>query len=306
MKHRSLITFLVLAMLIAALSLVAGCSSAADDPELQTEFLAMLEETPTPDAIAAAYDQLAKILPKLEPENKDPMILAYEHYLLKYVNDNVDFTVIDQMAPYFDFSTKSIDPAKIPDEKLAATLTKLMDAGLKLTTSEGMVYPIIDYGSLIDKLQKQMSEALFGLYQLKAVESQQSMSEDNGLVITWGGLALRAAAVEAYIREYKDVELIREEAVWIYRNYINTMLMGMNNTPAFDYETGAYNQEALDAFAAFLQQNQNTTTGWVLEEFFAYLDSIQYKMDYNDSTETKSFYDTCSWLVSEAGKRVFQ
>ena len=120
MKHRFRKTLLMLTLLIATLALVAGCSGAADDPELQTEFLAMLEETPTPDAIAAAYDQLAKILPKLEPENKDPMILAYEHYLLKYVNDNVDFTVIDQMAPYFDFSTKSIDPAKIPDEKLAS------------------------------------------------------------------------------------------------------------------------------------------------------------------------------------------
>lgn len=285
MKHRFLITLLVLTLLIAAMALVTGCSNPADDPELQTEFLAMLEETPSPDSIAAAYDQLVKILPKLEAENKDPMILAYEHYLLKYVNDYVDFTVIDQQA----------------------ILTKMIQAGLKLTTSEGMVYPIIDYTSLSKKLEKQMSEALLGLYQLKAVESEKSMNEDNGLAIPWSELVQRTAAVEAYIITYQDMpQHIQEEAIWIYGNYINTMLMGMNNTPAFDYETGAYNQEALDAFAAFLQQNQNTTTGWVLEEFFAYLDSIQYKMDYNDSTETKSFYDTCSWLVSEAGKRVFQ
>lgn len=164
----------------------------------------------------------------------------------------------------------------------------------------------INYNDWIEKYKQYIDPALLQFYRIMAEEQNSPMSEDTVLKLSWSELAQRTYVIEEFIRENKDYTLIRDDLVWIYGKYINALVMGTNGTPIFDYKTKAFSEEAQNAYAAFINQYPDSTAAWVLKEYFTYLSSIQFTMDYNDKTASKLFFDTCDWLVSEAGKRVYQ
>ncbi|MBR0597219.1 hypothetical protein [Sinanaerobacter chloroacetimidivorans] len=164
----------------------------------------------------------------------------------------------------------------------------------------------VDYSQWADRFEKEVYPSLTDLYRMKASEQSSPMAEDSILKISWEELAQRAYDMETFIGQYQEEHLIKEDATWMYGNYLNALVMGTNGTPIFDYKTHAFSEEAKAAYAAFINKNQGSTTAWVLTEYFTYLDSIGYTMNYNDKVSSKLFFDTCDWLVSEAGKRVYQ
>jgi hypothetical protein len=164
----------------------------------------------------------------------------------------------------------------------------------------------INYDEWVGKYEKHISPPLNGFYQLMAEEQKSPMTDDTALRLSWEELVERAYEIEQFARENKEYEPLRDDLIWIYGNYMNALVMGTNGTPIFDYKTHEFSEEARSAYAAFINKFPDTTTAWALTEYFTYLDSIRYNMDYNDKVSSKLFFDTCDWLVSESGKRVFQ
>ena len=164
----------------------------------------------------------------------------------------------------------------------------------------------INYDEWIEKYERYIDPALTGFYRIMAEEQNSPMAEDTVLRLNWDELAQKTYEIEQFIRENKDYDLLREDLTWIYGNYMNALVMGTNGTPIFDYKTHTFSEEAKTAYAAFINKYPESTVSWALMEYFTYLSSIQFTMDYNDKTSSKLFFDTCDWLASEAGKRVFQ
>ncbi|HVI43059.1 MAG TPA: hypothetical protein VM577_20825 [Anaerovoracaceae bacterium] len=164
----------------------------------------------------------------------------------------------------------------------------------------------INYKEWAKHYDKYIAASSKELYQIKAKEQKSPMAEDTVLQISWEELVQRTYDIEQFIQKYKDQTLISEDAAWIYGNYMNALVMGTNGTPIFDYKTNAFSEEAKTVYASFINKYPDSATAWALTEYFTYLDSIQYTMDYKDKISSKLFFDTCDWLVSESGKRVFQ
>lgn len=170
----------------------------------------------------------------------------------------------------------------------------------------GLNQDAIDYDDWIKKYERYIDPVLLGLYQMMAEEQNSPMAEDTVLKKSWEELAQRTYEIEQFIKENKDYSMIREDLNWIYGYYMNALVMGTNGTPIFDYKTHVFSEKAKTAYAAFINQYPNSTTAWALTEYYTYLNSINFTMDYNDKVSSKLFFDTCDWLVSESGKRVFQ
>lgn len=164
----------------------------------------------------------------------------------------------------------------------------------------------INYKEWLESYEKYISDALKELYDIKTLEQENPIAYDGLMQISWTELAERAYRMEEYISTYKDDKLILEDAEWIYENYITTMVMGTNGTPVFDYKTFEFSQGAKDAYVSLIHQHPDGATTWALKEYFTYLNSINYRMDYNDKVSSKLYFDTCTWLISEAGKRALQ
>ncbi len=187
------------------------------------------------------------------------------------------------------------------DKKYASDMVLHLEHYILGFNQEGIVYE-----EWLDHYDKYISDSVKDLYQIKTKEQKTPFSEDTVLKVSWAELAQRTYDMEQYIQKYKDQKLIAEDATWLYGNYMNALIMGTNGTPIFDFKTYAFSDEAKAAYAAFINKFPDSATAWALTEYFAYLDSIQYSMDYNDKVSSKLFFDTSDWLVSESGKRVFQ
>jgi len=244
---RPLIILLILVLTIGAF---AGCGP--DQEKIQNGFIAILDKPASDETIEEAADYLAQYLPKAGEEHASQMVHQYEHYILGY-------------------------------------------------NQEG-----IDYEEWINRYQKYISPSLMELYEMMAAEQKSPMAEDTVLKLTWEALAQKTYEIEQFVRDNKDYKLIRDDLIWIYGKYMNALVMGTNGTPIFDYKTHAFSESAKTAYASFINKYPDSTTAWALTEYFTYLDSVGYAMDYNDKVTSKLFFDTCDWLVSESGKRVFQ
>lgn len=293
---------LALVLLIAITAI--GCG--ADGEKIQADFTPMVTGASTPETIVAASAYLDKTIGKVDSSIASQMVVAYEDYLIQYLSSDADWTAIGNLYPYWNYDTGQLDAESITTEETKALYDSLIAGGFKFASSEGMVYPVIDYKVFIERYGKKITEALSGLYSIKELESDNPMARDAALVISYDELLGRAHSTEQYIQQYKEDPLTLEHATFIYQNYINTMLLGMNNTPIFDYETHAFSQEAKKAYVDFVNANPNAVTSWMLGEYLTYLGSTDFTMDYTNETQSKVFFDTCTWLVSEAGKKVLE
>lgn len=164
----------------------------------------------------------------------------------------------------------------------------------------------VNYDAWLKKYDSNIAPALTGFYEMMLREQNVPMAEDTVLKLSWDELAQRTYEIEQLIKENRDYSLIKEDLSWIYAYYMNAMLMGTNGTPIFDYRTHDFSDSARSAYAVFIDKYPDSTVAWTLTEYFTYLNSIQFTMDFNDKTASKLFFDTCDWLVTESGKRVFQ
>ena len=164
----------------------------------------------------------------------------------------------------------------------------------------------MDYSDFLERYGSYMTFGLKQLFEIAMQEQDEPIAENAELSVSWSDLCSRALTVENYITENKDYELVKDQAKWYYEYYINAILMGTTSTPLLDYETGQMSEDAKAAYIEFCQDAPETVTAWAINEYFTYLDSIDFTLDYKDASESKVYFDTCTYIVSEAGESVFQ
>ncbi|MDD4390522.1 MAG: hypothetical protein PHW03_06940 [Eubacteriales bacterium] len=171
---------------------------------------------------------------------------------------------------------------------------------------------VMDYSDFAQTYKMYMSDTLYEYYLLKAEEQNTPVIKGGTLQKDFGEIMERALKLEAFIRQEKETlkssqyKLAKEDSVWMYEYYINFMLKGSTVNPVFSYETGEFTQTAKDNYAALANKNPGTVTAWAVEEFFTYLKSVDYNLNYENPVETKVYYDTCTYINSEAGKKVYE
>ncbi|MBQ3107577.1 MAG: hypothetical protein IJC68_03075, partial [Firmicutes bacterium] len=183
---------------------------------------------------------------------------------------------------------------------------ELDEAHLKVVFYEDALRLKVDYEELLEEYGEELTEAVRGLLSLQALAVEEPMMEKAVLQISWEKVLDRAYTAETLLRQFGEEELIRMDALELYKLYLNTLLMGTTNTPVIDYKTGVFSEGAKTIYKDFLLDHPESTVSWVLTEYFTYLEKVGYTVDYTNGAESKVFFDTCDWLVSQAEKRVMQ
>lgn len=289
-------------LLVVFLSACGG-----DKEEIQRKFLDLTGEKATNQTVVTVHDFLQDNLPKLDPEEASHMLMAYEDYLIGYINVDSDQSLPTLLEPYYNSNQKKMEPDQIKDPDTKKAYENLTKADIRCGVQSGQFTLSVNHKALLNEFGKDITPALARLYKLKEVEFAKPAAENAVLKITWEQLADRAYSVEKMIKKYKkDDDLIREDAQWMYENYMSMMLMGLNNSPIFDFKTGKFSKDAEAAYTKFIADHPKSLTAEMLTQYFSYLNKIDYRMNYRNKTQSKQFFDQCGRLVSEAGKRVFE
>jgi hypothetical protein len=295
-------------LLIATLiSFLIFTACGANKEEIQSEFSTMLsQERITSEHIRKTAEFLDENIGKLNEEEATVMVVAYEEYINRFINEYDDEVTLQSLGVYFDYDKGYIDTEKIEVSELKTYYEDIKYGCLMVKYYEEALELRVDYTKLLKKYGEHISDSIYRLYELNADITERPMTENASLLISWEELLDRAFRAESLINDYPEDEIIRENVMWLYKSYLNSLLMGATNTPIFNYSTQEFSEEAKQAYISFITSHPDSTITWMLKEYFTYLNSIDYKLNFNDSTMSKVFFDTCDWLVSEAEKRVLE
>ncbi|WNS42874.1 hypothetical protein [Paenibacillus sp. MMS20-IR301] len=141
---------------------------------------------------------------------------------------------------------------RIKDPGVRKLLEQTWDKGYKLETSEGMYYPVMHYEGF-KVFKPNISKDIAAYIDIMATESNTPSSFDAAIVITWDELIGRAAVMSDFVQKYPKSNrnaAIREELSYT----VPSILLGADNTPAYDYQTNELDPELRRAYDDVLRE----------------------------------------------------
>lgn len=166
---------------------------------------------------------------------------------------------------------------KTKDETLRKVLINLRDSGYRLYTTEGVVFPIIDYTTL-KPYKPYINKDIQAYIDIMVVESEKPAVSDAALVIPWSEVIDRGLTQEAFISAYPksnrtaDVKLkLRFTELSLYYGY--------NNTPLFKYEDNLLDPEVRQAFDKVLKDSDAVSKSALLKKLKSWSDVLESNND---------------------------
>lgn len=215
---------------------------------------------------------------KLPADKADEMILAFEEVQMVYESYYQQLVFNEKYANALNSAASkgmgSDIINRIEDEGLKTLLKEVFNGGYKLVSREGSVYPVIDY-SAYKSYDKFLSPQAAGYIDIMAIESDKPVALDAALTISWDELADRILNMEEFIENCPG--FARSGRIKnINNNYMRFYLVGLNNTPAYDYNTKKYKNEVIESFERLISNNKESKAAGTVNEYLAALESNNY------------------------------
>ncbi len=174
----------------------------------------------------------------------------------------------------------------IKEEDIKNLLQEAFNNGYKLAASEGMYYLEIDYDKMLKDFGGHISDEVAGFLEIMAAEGDKHFASDAALTISLDELANRIVKTEKYIETYPDFAL-SQQVKQFHSWYLKAYLLGLNNTPLFDYQTEKAKDKFLESYETTINSQKGTKLAGIMEEYLALLK----KYDYARSDEIMVFTD---------------
>ncbi|MFC6650992.1 hypothetical protein [Paenibacillus rhizoplanae] len=167
-----------------------------------------------------------------------------ERFSEKLYSDSVQKALWDAQINNDMTYTEILKRVKAP--AVRKLMEEIWDKGYKLETSEGMYYPVMHYEGF-KAFKPYVSKDIAAYIDIMATESNKPSTFDAGIVITWDELIGRAANMSDFVQDYPKsnrTAAIRNELSYT----VPLVLLGSDNTPAYDYDTNALDPELRRAY----------------------------------------------------------
>lgn len=166
--------------------------------------------------------------------------------------------------------------SNIKEDNIKNLLQEAFGNGYKLSMAEGMYYLEIDYDRMFKDYGRYASDEVAGYLEIMAAESNKHFAADAALLISPDELVNRIMKTEKYIGGYPGFAFI-DQIRQLHSYYLNAYLLGLNNTPAFDYQTLKLKDSFLKSYENTLAGQKGTQLAGILEEYLALLKKNEYK-----------------------------
>lgn len=242
------------------------------------DFLALLK---TESAEKAAIADLKAKLPALTAENAARMVLAFEAYqndvVMKGTAFGGDLVKLIQSSlaePYNEKTVNDLSAVQAPELKNA--LQALFDRGYKIVIPEGNYQAVIDYG-VYKSFENYLPPDLSAYIEIMASESEDRMAEDGGIRIPIHDVYTRARLTENFLQAFPE-SVKASQVAKKYDGYIDAYFYGLDNTPAFDYQTKQLEQEFLDSYRKVAADSTNSPLARAVSDYLKVLMDNGYKL----------------------------
>lgn len=164
----------------------------------------------------------------------------------------------------------------IKDEKIRNLLGEIFASGYQLVPSEGMYNLEVDYNRIFKDFSKYTSPQISDYLKIMATEYSKHLAGDAALLINLDELEKRIIETEEYLNQYPASPKI-EEIKQLHSTYLVAYLLGLDNTPAFNYSDNRLKAEFLQNYEQVISQSKESQLAILLKEYLELLEKNNYK-----------------------------
>jgi hypothetical protein len=219
---------------------------------------------------------------KSSPENNDRAFNSYLKFQAKLIDSLNQQLMRNPALEKIESTIWQDTTLHQPEGK--AFMNKLFQNGLRLASTEGMVYIDRETQTLRNYFYDNLSpstQKFFGQFEL---ETNQPMSSDGGFIIPVKEVADRLGFWDAFLTSYPK-HLFSDYAANNAKYDLYFFLIGMDNTPAFGHGDETLDKEFLEAYKYFIQKYPDSKNAVVIKEYLQLLEKAGYKQ----TEEVKEF-----------------
>lgn len=262
----------------------------ADETQLQT-YIASSKAL----SMAEAKVFLDKSMEDASSMMADRYVADYEQSLIKALpsmsEDFFNGMIQEDLAVDFNYGYFTREQLQgIDSTETIKMIDPLYDIGYKIETSEGMYYPIIDYGVLYQYEDKVTSTVQKYLRLMKR-QSDIMAYNDAAVIVPWSELGERLLMAEELLSlemPSSMKERVEQEFKWGMQSFV----FGTNNTPVFNYDDKMITDpEILESFKK-LADNGGVIVKAIMDGYLEVLEEEDYK-------GTDKVYETLNELMEE-------
>jgi SH3-like domain-containing protein len=254
-----------------------GALAPAADASVAT-FSQALEKLPLGDckSIQTAMSNYAQAMKGKPADVADQAVVPLIAYL-----DKIAESVNTQLGNRADEDDLYLKFNPVQGQKMEPKYKAERDAweacGLELTFPEGILYLALKPGLMIPTLEPLVSKSMRRYLEIRKKEESHIWTADGGLTITPMEVADRAVTWDVFLADNPDFAF-KKDIEGSKINYLACLLVGADNTPAFDYDSGKLlGTEFKEAWEWVLKSNPKTETGKVVQEWWNVLKSENWK-----------------------------
>lgn len=161
---------------------------------------------------------------------------------------------------------------------------KLAANGLWVSQAEGNFFVEPDPAAVAKHVAMKCTNAMRDYLAQVAKETKFPTAEDNGLIVNPKEVAERMLFWENFSQKNERF-VLKNECENDFRDNLSTLIFGLNNTPAFDYDSKELQPEFRDAYEWLVREHGSSRGGSAVNSFYNILKTNKLKM--NSSAEAR-------------------
>lgn len=169
------------------------------------------------------------------------------------------------------------DIESIEDSELRNLIEEIYKSGYKLVGLEGNFYPIIDYQIFLKYTDYMLAEYKEYIL-IQAKESEKVSMADGALTITWDDIAQRLVSIESFVTSFPDSSK-KETMGSLFFRYLTSYFYGLNNTPAFDYNTNEFYPDVIESYKKTTSDYSGTIVSELVSSYFVSVENNNFIMN---------------------------
>lgn len=196
----------------------------------------------------------------------------------KYFSDMKHLETFGNEAQVYEFNyyrmKQHMDDIKDPDIK--AFVKEASEQGYILESTEGMVYPVVDY-AVFAKYKSVYSADFGSLLDVMAFGSLEVQMNDAAIAVPLEHFSAIALEIEKDLKVCQDAE-VKKYLGAEYINYIRTLFFGSDNSPMYDYDSLKVREEVVSLYKKIAKIDDSMTATYV-KDHMALLEASGGKYD---------------------------
>lgn len=259
-------------ILVVMLLTFSGCGTieskgnSTKDTEVLTQLNAMKEQNKKPKEMFDYLNQNIKEMKKpAATEAGGILISTMEEYETTYNEQLFTGNIPDLMYKYFEFKFDYSKIESIKEQELKDLLYDITLGGFKVLDIEGTFMVIVDYDAL-KTFNEYVDDELKAYIEILALRYNDPVAIDASVMVNPIELEKRIIQMESYIKSYDNPER-KEVMLSMYQGYMMVYMSGSENTPVFDYDTGAMNPDMFKTFETASSTYKDTIFGKVMNKY---------------------------------------